>query len=68
MHKFNNLTTDEVMAKIAEVKSSHDSKKEEIKNLTLLVDKKIEEMLEYERQYADLIFELNKRNKENVIR
>jgi hypothetical protein len=64
----NNLTTDELIAKIAEIKSSHDSKKEEIKNLTLLVDKKIEEMLEFERQYANLIFELNKRNKENVIR
>jgi hypothetical protein len=62
------MSAEELVAKIAEIKNAHDTKKEEIKNLTYLVDKKISEMLSLEKVYADLIFELNKKNKENVVR
>jgi hypothetical protein len=67
MHKFNNMTDEEILAKIHGVTQAHENKKLEIRNLTLMTDKKIAELTDIEKEYADLVLELHKRGK-NVVR
>lgn len=68
MHKFSNLDDQQIFELLDKIILAHNTKKEEITNLTRLVDKKIEELMAIEKDYADIIFEVHKRKKENVVR
>lgn len=66
MHRFNNMNDEEVFKLLDGIVNSHTTKKDEILNLIKLQDKKIEELMKIEKEYADIIFELHERKKKNV--
>lgn len=67
MDKYSNLETDDLLKMVADVTERHQLKKQEIINMTKLVDKKIEELDGLEQEYVQILIEVNKRSP-NVIR
>lgn len=63
MDKYNNITSEQLLEAIKLIVEKHENKKLEITNLTVLVDKKIDELTIIESEYATLIALLNEKNK-----